>query len=60
MLHNHRRVGYQGPEIVRAQFRIALKVVEEGLGIGVVVRISTMVSTGDGRHNKKHTWLPNP
>ncbi len=39
MLDDHHRISYQRPKVVRAQFRIALKMIQKGFGISVVVRI---------------------
>lgn len=39
MLHYDGRVGDQWPEFVGLQSRVALEVVEEGLFVGVVVRV---------------------
>jgi len=39
MLNDNGGISHERPEIIRPNPRVTLKVIEEGLGIGVVIRI---------------------
>ena len=65
MLHNDRRICDKWPKVIGSKAWIALEVVKEGFGIGVVVwiymdgNVSDMVSLG--RYTTVHTgWMFDP
>jgi hypothetical protein len=39
MLDDNGRISHQRPKVVRADSRVALEMVKEGLGVGIVVRV---------------------
>lgn len=52
MLDNDSRLSYQRPEIIGAQARISLEVVQKGFSIGVIIRILRSDDT-----NKRRQYL---
>jgi hypothetical protein len=65
MLYNDRRIGDKWPKVIGSKAGIALEVVKEGFGIGVVVWIYVNGSMSDtvslGRDAGVHTgWMFDP
>lgn len=42
LLHNHRTIRHQGPELIRLQPRIPLQMLKEGLTIRIIIRITLL------------------
>lgn len=54
MLHDDSRISDQWPEIIRTNARVSLEMIEEGFGIGVIIRVCCLVLLSAG-HLKEDT-----